>query len=132
MRVSGHAISFFNDGLENANNYQWWGEHPPGPGATPCWSFPRPGWLGQVTCALGSSDDTDQILCNSSMDHFDWSNVKEVGVAVFRDNREIKIPVYAKGQTSDLSWEFLRKENKQIKTVQKLLYKTGLKLLIFG
>ena len=52
MGVSGHVISFFNDGLENANNYQWWGEHPPGPGATPCWSFPRPGWLGQVTCAF--------------------------------------------------------------------------------
>ena len=71
MGVSGHVISFFNDGLENANNYQWWGEHPRGPGATPCWSYPRLGWLGQVTCALGSSDDTDQILCNSSMDHFD-------------------------------------------------------------
>ena len=66
------------------------------------------------------------------MDHFGWSNVKEVGAAVFRDNIEIKIPVYAKGQTSDSSWEFLRKENKQIKTVQKLLYKTDLKLLIFN
>ena len=32
-------------------------------------------------------------------------------------NREIKIHVYRKRQTSDLSWEFLRRENKQIKTV---------------
>ena len=34
-----------------------------------------------------------------------------------RDNREIKIHVYRKRQTSDSSWEFLRIENKQIKTV---------------
>ena len=33
-------------------------------------------------------------------------------------NRVIKIYFYAKRQTSDLSWEFLRTENKQIKTVQ--------------
>ena len=33
------------------------------------------------------------------------------------DIREIKIHVYRKRQTSDSSWEFLRKENKQIKTV---------------
>ena len=32
--------------------------------------------------------------------------------------REIKIHVYAKRQTSDSSWEFLRIENKQVKTVQ--------------
>ena len=32
-------------------------------------------------------------------------------------NREIKIHVYRKRQTSYLSWEFLRRENKQIKTV---------------
>ena len=32
-------------------------------------------------------------------------------------NREIKIHVYRKRQTSDSSWEFLRIENKQIKTV---------------
>ena len=31
--------------------------------------------------------------------------------------REIKIHVYRKRQTSDSSWEFLRIENKQIKTV---------------
>ena len=37
-------------------------------------------------------------------------------------NREIKIHVYAKRQTSDSSWEFLRIENKQIKTVQKYSY----------
>ena len=48
------------------------------------------------------------------------------------ENREIKIYVYAKRQTSDSSWEFLRIENKQIKTVKTILmYKTGLKLPIF-
>ena len=36
--------------------------------------------------------------------------------------REIKIHVYAKRQTSDSSWEFLRIENKQIKTVQNNSY----------
>ena len=47
-------------------------------------------------------------------------------VAVIRGstlvNREIKIHVYAKRQTSDSSWEFLRIENKQIKTVQNNSY----------
>ena len=33
------------------------------------------------------------------------------------DIREIKIHAYRKRQTSDSSWEFLRIENKQIKTV---------------
>ena len=33
------------------------------------------------------------------------------------NNREIKIHVYCKRQTSESSWEFLRIENKQIKTV---------------
>ena len=33
------------------------------------------------------------------------------------DYREIKIHVYRKRQTSDSSWEFLKTENKQIKTV---------------
>ena len=49
-------------------------------------------------------------------------------------NREIKIHIYAKPQTADSSWEFLKIENKQIKTVQHniiLMYKTGMKLLIF-
>ena len=36
--------------------------------------------------------------------------------------REIKIHVYAKRRTSDSSWEFLRIENKQIKTVQNNSY----------
>ena len=36
--------------------------------------------------------------------------------------REIKIHVYAKRQTSDSSWEFLRIENKHIKTVQNSFY----------
>ena len=33
------------------------------------------------------------------------------------DRREIKIHVYRKEQTSLSSWEFLRIENKQVKTV---------------
>ena len=37
-------------------------------------------------------------------------------------NREIKVHVYAKRQTSDSTWEFLRIENKQIKTVQNHSY----------
>ena len=80
MGVSGHVISFFEDGRENARHYQLWVEHPPGPRATPCWSFPHLGWLGEETCALGSYDDNDQTLCKNNMDHFGWSNVKEVGV----------------------------------------------------
>ena len=36
--------------------------------------------------------------------------------------REIKILVYAKRQSSDSSWDFLRIENKQIKTVQNNSY----------
>ena len=37
-------------------------------------------------------------------------------------NREIKIHVYRKRQTSDSSWEFLRIENEQIKTVPNDTY----------
>ena len=36
--------------------------------------------------------------------------------------REIKIHVYGRRQTLDLSWEFLRIESKQIKTVLKNSY----------
>ena len=36
--------------------------------------------------------------------------------------KEIKSHVYGKRQTSDSSWEFLRIENKQIKTVQNNSY----------
>ena len=36
--------------------------------------------------------------------------------------KEMKIHVYAKRQTSDSSWEFLRIENKHIKTVQNSSY----------
>ena len=36
--------------------------------------------------------------------------------------REIKIHVYCKRQTSDSSWEFLRIENKQIKTAPNDYY----------
>ena len=39
-----------------------------------------------------------------------------------RSTREIKIHVYGKRQTSDSSWEFLRIENKQMKTVQNNSY----------
>ena len=39
--------------------------------------------------------------------------------------RDIEIHVYRKRQTADLSWEFLRIENKKIKTVQNDSY--GLK-----
>ena len=35
-----------------------------------------------------------------------------------KDNREIKIHVYGTRQTANVSWEFLKIENKQIKTVQ--------------
>ena len=38
------------------------------------------------------------------------------------DIRDIKIHVYAKLQTSDSSWELLRIENKQIKSVQNNSY----------
>ena len=37
-------------------------------------------------------------------------------------NREVKIHVYGNRQTADLSWESLRIENKQIKTVQNNSY----------
>ena len=38
------------------------------------------------------------------------------------NSREIKIHFYRKRQTSDSSWEFLRIENKQIKTVPNNSY----------
>ena len=37
-------------------------------------------------------------------------------------NREIQIHVYGIRQTANVSWEFLRIENKQIKTVQSDSY----------
>ena len=47
-------------------------------------------------------------------------------------NREIKIHIYRKHQTSDSSWEFFRIENKQIETVTNdSMVKTSRKLLIF-
>ena len=48
-----------------------------------------------------------------------WSKNKIEHVLNVCSIREIKIHVYGKRQTSDSSWEFLRIENKQIKTVQK-------------
>ena len=45
------------------------------------------------------------------------------------NNREIRIHVYRKRQTSDSSREFLSIENKQIKTVRTIpMVKTGIKL----
>ena len=40
----------------------------------------------------------------------------------FLDIREIKIHVYGKPLTSDSSWEFLKIENKKVKTVQNNSY----------
>ena len=37
-------------------------------------------------------------------------------------NREFKLHVYGKRQTSDSSWEFLKIENEQLKTVQNNSY----------
>ena len=68
---------------------------------------------------------------------WDFANIKKNIKAIFReyfsslyfdsgmiiqDNRKIKIHVYAKRQTSEWSWEFLRIGNKQIKTVQNNSY----------
>ena len=44
--------------------------------------------------------------------------IKTLTETVFVKIRETKIHVYGKRQTADLSWEFLRIENRQIKTVQ--------------
>ena len=54
-----------------------------------------------------------------------WQNFLSIG--------ETKRHVYGKQQTSNLSWEFLRIKNMQIKTVHNssLMDKTGVKLLIF-
>ena len=61
------------------------------------------------------------------------SKVRTSWVEVPSDsNREIKIYVYGIRQTANVSWEFLRMENKQIKTVRTILVdKTGIKLVIF-
>ena len=37
------------------------------------------------------------------------------------ENREFKLHVYGKRQTSDSSWELFKTENEQIKTGQKIL-----------
>ena len=50
-----------------------------------------------------------------------YPHIKLVG-SLSKDITEIKIHVYRKLQKSDSSWEFLRIENKQIKTVQKDSY----------
>ena len=43
--------------------------------------------------------------------------VRNTETYVVRNIREIKIHAYRRRQTSDLSWEFLRIEKNQIKTV---------------
>ena len=61
----------------------------------------------------------------NSLGEIKWIRVTEQGSKTMmsdfcRDlglNREIKIHIYRKRQTSDSRWEFLRIENKQIKTV---------------
>ena len=50
-----------------------------------------------------------------------YPHIKLVG-RLSKDITEIKIHVYRKRQKSDSSWEFLRIENKQIKTVQNDFY----------
>ena len=47
---------------------------------------------------------------------------RQLSISVRTDNREIKIHVYGIRQTANVSWEFLRIENKQIKTVQSDSY----------
>ena len=48
------------------------------------------------------------------------------------NSREIKIHVYGIRPTANVSWEFFRIENNQIKTAKTILMdKTGMKLLIF-
>ena len=42
----------------------------------------------------------------------------KIFLALSSHNREIKIHVYGTRQTANVSWEFLKIENKQIKTVQ--------------
>ena len=46
-----------------------------------------------------------------------WLLESALRESVHLKNREIKIHIYRKRQTSDSSWEFLRIENSQIKTV---------------
>ena len=100
MGVSGHVISCFDIGREKASftslpvvePTSLAFRHPPGPWATPWWNFPSLGWLSQVTyniIALGSYNSNDQVLCNSSMDYFSWSNVKEVGIVGYQRRLEI-------------------------------------------
>ena len=57
----------------------------------------------------------------------DRANIKLIFLFITRknsdpDSREIKIHVYCKRRTSDSSLEFLRLENKQIKTVSNDSY----------
>ena len=57
----------------------------------------------------------------------DRANIKLIFIFITRknsdpDRREIKIHVYRKRRTSDSSLEFLRLENKQIKTVSNDSY----------
>ena len=66
---------------------------------TSCWTGKYK--LHKIPWHLRRSD-----ACNKTLNKKDETQV----------NREIKIHVYHKRLTSDPSWEFLRIENKQIKT----------------
>ena len=62
-----------------------------------------------------SSEDTSKKTLKFSLNNLKKDYPLEA-------NREIKIHVHSKRQTTDLSGEFLRIENKQIKTVQNNSY----------
>ena len=60
---------------------------------------------------------TDRYRESFQLKIFASEDIDTAGLA--RDNREIKFHVYGIRQTANVSWEFLRIENKQIKTAQK-------------
>ena len=66
-----------------------------------------------LQCSLGIS--IFYYRCSSGVVGYFWGWALTV-------YREIKIHVYGKRQMADLSWESLRIENKQIKTVQNNSY----------
>ena len=72
-----------------------------------------------ITCYLSKKTATVLIVFDSDIKLKDFELKKGLYIwEVEKDIREIKIHVYVKRRTSDSSWEFLRIENKQIKTVQ--------------
>ena len=84
---------------------------------------------------LGTETFSCLLLLRIARMNMDWILIENVGSDFSRFitiNRETKIHVYAKRQTSNSSYEFLRIENKQIKqSTTILMYKTGVKILIF-